>query len=393
MGAEVVVYVDPALNIVRWFVSGQDHQSSRDADKSRESVNQMQGNTWRRIADLGPARLHVVLPASMVYHSQVRVPSEDQRVLAQSVPWAVEEELASAVEDNHVAWRQLGDGQAVAVVAKKVMRNLLDILAENQLRPASVTSEMYWLPISGDGQVESSEAANEPVVKAPAVAGDGVVVRRTLWRGGFVPQVAWSRVAQAFAEAIRSVGIRDYMEPDQAINFLQGEFAAGEQEHNRSGQWRWLVLALIVLLISLPMAEAIKLWQLKNQAEQVKNLQLNALREAFVDASPVELADPVNAMRSRIKGLQQLDGQAGGALMRLISGLSSARKKVPAVSIKGLHWRDNTLEVQVVAPSIDSLNAFQQALKQAHVNWQITTGTREALADGFKSILLIRVVP
>ena len=357
---------------------------------------------WAEIAAMQPARLVLVLPASLVYHTQAQVPSHDPRVIQQSIAWAVEDELATAVEANHVAWQSVSEtdhAQAVAVVSDAVMRHLLQQLSAHGLQPEVITSEFYCLPVADTGPVQArNDAANESsqdatAVFAASVAGDpGVVVRQGAWQGGFVPAAAWTKSATERYGKARQVNT-DPVLADHCVNFLQGTYAPRREQTLNRRQWRWLGVAVLAVLASALLANGLKYWRLQQQQTRLKNLQLQTLQEAFVDASPVELADPVNAMRSRVKGLLQSRGQGSGALTSILAALAATREQVPAVRIQGLHWRDNALEVQLVAPAIDAINRFKALLAGQNLQWQVTTGTREATADGIKSVLVIKVLP
>lgn len=402
MKTRLTVFLDTGLNVVRWLACPLNEKNASTTARLQSPVAQGESASWADLAARQPEQLVVVLPASLVYHSQTEIPSHDPRVIQQSIHWAVEEELATPVEDNHVAWRPANEersAQAVAVVADEIMQNLLRQLAACSLQPDVITSELYCLPLGETGAVaEIGQAANESVhpdtaVFARTTAGEpGVIVRQNRWQGGFVPAAAWVETVSQKFEKSRQVDIEPQQALGQGVNFLQGAYAPRHEQAQNRRQWRWLALAVMALLLSVLLVNGLKYWQLRQQEAQLKNLQLQTLREAFVDATAAELADPVNAMRSRIKGLRQASGQGSGALTAILAALASTREQVPAVRIQGLHWRDNALELQLVAPGIDAINRFQQLLKGQNIHWQINTGTREAISDGIKSVLVIKVL-
>ncbi len=403
MKAAIIVFLDAGLNVARWLAYPVNDKTGSDKSRPRSPSAQGKSVSWAEIAAMQPARLVLVLPASLVYHTQAQVPSHDPRVIQQSIAWAVEDELATAVEVNHVAWQPVSEtdhAQAVAVVSEAVIQHLLQLLSVHALQAEVITSELYCLPVADTGPVQArGEAANESsqnvtAVFAASVAGDpGVVVRQWAWHGGFVPAVAWNNSATERYGKAQPVNPDPVLAGDHGVNFLQGTYAPRREQTLNRRQWRWLGVAVLAVLASALLANGLKYWRLQQQQAQLKNLQLHTLQEAFVDASPAELADPVNAMRSRVKGLQQSRGQGSGALTSILAALASTREQVPAVRIQGLHWRDNALEVQLVAPTIDAINRFKALLSGQNLQWQVTTGTREAIADGIKSVLVIKVLP
>lgn len=398
MSAALTVFLDATLKVVRWH-----GVSSMPEGKNGTHTNQPETGgghlSWDEVAAKQPAYLQIILPASLVYHSRAQVPSGDRRVIQQSIPWAIEDELASPIEDHHVAWQATDDAeypQAVAVVSHAIMQQLLQKLDEHGLQADSITSELYLLPeAEADNNSTSEKKVGDQspswVYARPISGDDGHVVRQGRWQGGFVPRSAWPPVLMADKNAGQVVEPHWQAAPKTSVNLLQGTYAPQRQEGLNRHQLRWLGLAVAGLLLSVLLVNGLKYWRLQQQQTQLRSVQVQALREAFVDASAAELADPVNAMRSRIKARQQAQGAGSGALMAILSGLSTARKAVPAVRIQGLHWRDNTLEVQVVAPSVEAITRFQRQLAGQNILWRVSTGTREAIADGIKAVLIIKV--
>ncbi|GEM_PF-5084819 len=401
MSLELVVFLDADLNVRHWAAWSLTPEGTPEKSSSLQPERQGDADSWAEIAAMQPEHLVVVLPAAVVYHSQVAVPSHDPRIVQQSIPWAVEEELASAVEDNHVAWRAIGGDaplQAVAVIEKGLMKTLLSQLDEHGLMPRLITSELACLPVAGNpSAVENRSAANqaEPVqtVRYAESTAAGTIIRTGPWQGGFIPAPAWPDIHETKLKQAQAVPTHKRPLEAATINLLQGDFAPRQDSKYRHKRWRGLALAALGLLMSLVLVNGIKYWRLQSQYAQVKSLQLQTLRKAFVAASPAELADPVNAMRSRLKAMESAQGQGSGALTSILAALSQVRQQVPAVRIQALHWRDNALEIQLMAPTIDTINRFAKALGAININWQVTTGTREAVSGGIKSVLVVRVLP
>ena len=83
---------------------------------------------WSEINIKSKQTLYLIVSASLVLNSQVQIPSKNEEVIKQSIPFAVEEDLADEIVVNHFAYTQLRDGVFIVSTIKK---SIIDQLIEN----------------------------------------------------------------------------------------------------------------------------------------------------------------------------------------------------------------------------------------------------------------------
>src|SRR5690606_37679339 len=95
-----------------------------------------------------PGDVVVLVPAEQVLLLRTRIHARNKAQLQQAVPFAIEDQLLGAVEDQHFA--VCGDGEdqvGVAVVSRTQMKSWLDHLRAAGVRPDVLVPESLALPV------------------------------------------------------------------------------------------------------------------------------------------------------------------------------------------------------------------------------------------------------
>jgi len=66
-------------------------------------------SVWSDINLKNSEELLLIVSASIVFTRQITIPSKNEEIIRQSIPYALEELLATDIDDNHFAYRQLSD--------------------------------------------------------------------------------------------------------------------------------------------------------------------------------------------------------------------------------------------------------------------------------------------
>ncbi len=116
----------------------------------------------------GAAEIIVLAPAEEVLLTEARVAARSRAQLMQAVPYAIEDQLLTPVEDLHfAATTASGDTVGVAVVAKATLRAWLDALAAVGIRPDALLPESIALPSRADHATVLIESDRAVVRFAP----------------------------------------------------------------------------------------------------------------------------------------------------------------------------------------------------------------------------------
>lgn len=356
-------------------------------------------------APLAAGRRTVVLvPAPRVLRTRVEVPVKGANRVAQALPFALEDLLADNVEDLHfAAGSRFADEQvAVAVVRQDSMDAWVAALAAAGIRAQAIHADSDALPdVAGntgllieDHQALLRDPGGDPVVAEPgsleallelwlaqprpAGADDSAPPRHLqVWDATVdgLGNELWER----FQDRVASIEVRRL--PDGAllrlaagivtqpgVNLLQGAYAS---RNTLGGHWvRWrlaasLVAAVAVAAIATTGADA---WRLRKESAALEA----DLRQAAAFTFPAaDLgADPAGNLRPLVSAkLEQAatggNGAAGPRFLDTLQTIAVAVAKTGNARIEGVNYRAGVLELQVRAPSAESLDTIRRFVVEA----------------------------
>ena len=397
-----------------WMVCNEDGQVLVHA-VSGELIQAAPLATGRRVVAL-------VSPGDALV-TESDAPAKSAAKLAQVIPFALEERVASEIEDLHFA---IGERSAetgrvpVVVVARERLDGWLAELRAAGLAPQAIYSEASLLPampgqVIGllDGEFLTLRNAEGPPMVMPSMAvRDGlemVLSSQTSQVAGLEPppvglllyttQEDWQqhgheveelreRFTSVKVQILPSSGPLGVLAPaaanGDAVNLLQGSYAVASPLQQGWKAWRIAaVLAASLLCVHLG-ARYFELTRLrKSEAALDANIQ-----DAFRAAMPGQ-QNALNARRRVEARLAEVrGGGGGGALLPALSALARAKSAVPAATIEGMMYRDGTLELRINAPDAAALDAIGQQLRAA--SWQADIKGLTANGDGYRGNLQIR---
>lgn len=98
---------------------------------------------------IGDAQVVIVLPCQPISLYEVDLAANSDKHIRASLPYALEEELASDIELNHFAYRRIAGGVHAAVVLQEQIEAWLAELDELGVKPAVLLPEACLLPANG----------------------------------------------------------------------------------------------------------------------------------------------------------------------------------------------------------------------------------------------------
>lgn len=362
-------------------------------------------------------RVIVLVPGTDVLLAEPVLPLKGSAKLAQVVPFALEEQLAADVEDLHFAVGKRGDqpGTPVAVVSHERMSQWQVLLLAAGITADAVYAETAVLPVTTNAVTilvdgsriyvrrENTPGAVldvEPLIEALQLAlasGDEAREHVTI----FLSEDDYERerdLLDGLREFTASLQLK--LLPGGAltllaanavsaapVNLLQGRYAPVQKLRISFAPWRYAALLAAVFVV---VHFGVKGWQYFH-LRQVEAQLDNGIVQVFQQAMPgVPTPEPLQArkvMESRLGALRGT-GPAGGLLATLAT-LSEAIAQAPGTRIEALAYRNNTTDLRVTAPSVDSLDKLQHAATERGMTAQIqSTGSRDSKTEArlqFKS--------
>lgn len=322
----------------------------------------------------------VFVPSEDVLLTSTRLSARNRAQLLQALPFAVEDQLLSPVEDLHFAAAHGGEEPiGVAVVAKTRLNGWLDQLREAGIQPDVLVPDALALPLLPES--------------ATAMIEDGhATVRLEPWSAfacsiGELPQ--WLALAQA-TESPLALAVHDFRAAPALslatpiatyrerqtdalafladnffvapLNLLDGEFASGHRQARGTRWWR-IAAVLAAAVVVLAVANlGVDVLQLSRTSARMDTLARETVRSAFPDIDATQLAriGPEPLMRSRVARVHP--GEQSSGLLRVLAQIAPVLGTTTRIQTRGMDYRNGTLELSLRAPDVASLDSVRERL-------------------------------
>jgi general secretion pathway protein L len=403
------------LLVVRLAASAVEYVIVDGTGARRSDVRE--GSLANAATHVAGRKVVVLVPGSDVLLAEPVLPLKSGAKLAQIVPFALEEQLASDVELLHfaVGKRDVRPVTPVAVVAHARMSEWLAMLAEAGLQPDAVYAETSALPetpnavtlLIDGGKVyvrrESAPGAVlevEPLIEAVQLAlASGEEERENVviyvGEGDYERERDLLEGLREFTASLQLKLLRDGPLPLLAakvaqsapVNLLQGQYAIKHKLDVSFAPWRYAaVLALVFFGVNL----GLKAWQYFHYRSAETQLDQQIV-EVYQQAMPgAPMPEPGAARKQMEQRLAQL--RAGGpvsGLMTTLDALAEGLKQAPGTIIEALSYRNDTADLRMLAPNVDELDRIRTVAGERGVDVSIqSTSPRDSKLEGrlqFKS--------
>jgi general secretion pathway protein L len=330
------------------------------------------------LADSG--EIVVLVPAEDVLLTEVKLGARNRAQLLQALPFAVEEQLLGAIEEQHFAAATgSGDTFGAAVVAKEKMRGWLARLADAGIQPDVLMPESLALsvPTSGTSAIVEDTRA---VVRLSAwsafacslrelpswleqVNAEGAIAPLTVHDFRAAPALALPVPVAAYRERQRdALSLLASGFTQAPLNLLDGEFATAHR-HARGARW-WRVAAMLAAaVIVLAIANlGFDVWRLSRDSARMDTLAQDALRTAFPDIDTAQLArlSPADLMRGRLERLR--GGAESTGLLKVLAQISPILGGTTRIQTRGMEYRNGVFELALRAPDVAMLDSVRERL-------------------------------
>ncbi len=322
-------------------------------------------------------QVDVLLPAEHVLLLEAPRLAKRASQLAQALPYSIEEQLAGAVELQHVAFdeRAAGATVPVAVIARERLREALRKLHAAGHSADRCHSPLQLLPVEA-GQLSVLVDGDEALLRWATSAGlscrtaelaetiamlaDGGVAwqRVRLWRSHRSPLVKLQ--AKDVEESLISSGLvwlAERLAHVRGPDLLQAEFRPRRSGGRSSAQWRWAAVVAGLAVLAGLRTIGLEAAALKRHTE-VRQSEMEALlREALPGIQRV--VDPVAQLGAE---LDRRSGSSGGGALPLLAKIAPLISGSGRFTIESLDYRAGTLEITISAPDVAALDGLRSTL-------------------------------
>lgn len=346
-------------------------------------------------------RIVAVVPADDVLLLDAPRMSNQRAQFARAVPFALEDQLVSPVEEMHFAFpeRLTPERVPIAIVSRKTMQVWIDRLAQAGVRADVMFAETQLLP--------TSDEAGTVVIEG----------KRALWRSGTSQGGAcdldelteWLAVLRAGEPTLRALDVHDFRRgtpalpiadrglryhrnasdvlsflaaqasAEPAINLLQGEFAPLHRQAPTQKLWRnaaILSAAAIVLAFVYLLADYMKT---SHQADQFDVSARQILHDTFPQMDKVA-GDPRQLMRSALDNLR--GGADATGLLHTLTQIAPILSSTTRITLTGLEYHNATLELGLRSPDVQTLDRMREQIATLPGLSVLVTSANTSSTDG-----------
>mgnify|MGYP000029402525 CR=1 FL=1 len=366
---------------ISWLVyndSDQEVMASGVLNNSDE-LTQITGQAVNRTVD-------VLVPGEDVSYFEVELPKTNRRQAIKAVPYMLEDELASAVEDLHFVYpKAQGDNQGVYVCEQGKMSTWLAQLAQAQISPKHLLADYLALPLPSDNAISIMQFEQNvltraglnkghsfhqswlSIIESKLMAQDALVLEHYGIDAEFVNgSLQWQEQSPLLMPLQQlALGTKKPM-----INMLSGMFTqSSTKQENHWRIWRTAAVAAAVTLCIF----FVDMYMQATLLEQ-QRLVIKAQSEAIYRQLNPAVKRVRMIKRQMTQQLKQYGDQGqSGTMLAMLVQLNSALQKVPEFKPLTIKYdeRRKELRLQADAKNYQQFEQFKQLLSQ---KYSVTAG-------------------
>jgi len=327
----------------------------------------------------------VLIDSACINIESVNIPGQNKQRQAQAVPFALEEQLATDIDDMHFAMGKKNSDQLIPVIS--IDRSLLENSLQ-QFRDAGVfvnilSADILALPftennwsilVDEDSAIIKTSHSNGYYCDRDNLA---VILAPLLNKEDAPESITYfhkdddSHAAELIADIDTTLNIKTYqshaievfaknLTDAQQLNILQGEYTPKRQSNLALKPWK-SVAALFVAWLTVQMISA----GIESQQLAEKNQALTSqIEKQFKLANPS--ARKFNNMRKRmerkLKQLKNGGSETDPLFLQILADAAPAFSKIKKVNIRGIVFRSQYVDMDLQAESLQSLEEVKNLL-------------------------------
>jgi general secretion pathway protein L len=347
------------------------------------------------VAVIGGARRVVVLvPGEDVALHAARVPvGRNRQRLLRAIPFALEEQLASDIEDLHFAiGKPDGDQYPVAVVERRQMDAWAKLLREAGISAHQWVPETLAVPHAGDGW-DLLPDGERVLVRSGDCSGftcdaDTLEVMTTLVAAEerLPAQARVYGAAPLVLEGVEVIRDATQVQPldilargwsrGPVIDLLQGAYSRREEWGRLLRPWKATAALLLAGVLLAALSTGVNYYRLTQQQQQL-SADIEALyKQTFPNAR--RIVNPRAQMEQELKRLQRRAGGSDAGFLGMFAATASVVRGAQGINVQGASYRDGRLDLELQADNLQLLDSLKQALvSSGRMTAEIQSATTE----------------
>jgi general secretion pathway protein L len=324
--------------------------------------------------------LTVIVPAQDVLLTQATLPKLNRQRLQQALPFALEEQLLSDVNELHfaVGAYQANGSVPVAIVSKEKMQAWITLLNEAGLSPATIIPASLALPVAEDTwNIYVSD--HIAILRTDLFHGFGCekdnlnalielklqektptdIVLHNYTLEPVIPFITTANFTEKNFPAMQFLEDIALRSESPSINLLQGNFQAKRKASNHKKVWA-LASYTVVAWIGLVFFSNLISFSILHHQQSELDTQINSIyKRNFPQASAV--VSPKDRMTQKLNTL--LNQGNKNSLLIWLAYLGKTLAQVDGVHMQQLDYRNDQLSMELTGANFDKIDALALALK------------------------------
>ncbi|MFK3704225.1 type II secretion system protein GspL [Klebsiella sp. NPDC088457] len=335
----------------------------------------------------------VLVPASDCAFHHVTLPAGVRKPPLQVLPFLLEEQLATDLEESHFALlHRQRENCAVAVVQRQKMQSWLARCDRLGLNILALTPDVLTLPQRAD-RWSAVLAGGQWLIRRDGYSGMAVEapwLAELLAAWGTLPPIDCYSPPPATPAPWRPRPTQELLAlaaENPAARYIclrQGSFAPKRRWRPAGQRWRPAMVAAVLLAALWSTNAVLDHLALSRQADAARETSRAFYRHWFKSDKNV-----INPRLQMQQHLRQLDASAGAsALVGHIRALHNFVADTPGIQLRALSWDAgrNALQLDISAASA---RALEQFTTRAQTGFRVRTGEMTPRADGIEGRLTL----
>lgn len=354
------------------------------------------------------ADIALIVPAQKVSLQEVSFAPHERKLLRQTVPYSLEEQLIDDVDTQHFALGPIVGANAgtdaqvsVAIIDKQWLGAWLQrcrdagldikrVLPEQLLLPYREhcwtlrTESARWIVRVGPYRGFAMEADNAALVLQLLLDSVDELPQKLLVQSNASIETLLPQLPELLRGSVEELSVEETIaDSNPVIDFLQGAFARTLPWRRWWLSWRPAAIALAVAAVIHLIVGGVQHYRLNKQ-----NIVLRQqIEEVYRSVEPRGVVnDPELQLRRKVQSLKE---HQGGAVLPLLQQVGDALKSIDGVAVQNLTYseRQGELRVSVSANAFKDVEAVRAAIANKGFNAQLVGSN----TDGDKTRAQLRI--
>lgn len=368
------VTISEATDQLSWISTDEHHTGNTGVQT---------GNIEQLAEDISSNKLIVLVPTSLVTITIADVPKTAISKLRQAIPYAIEEELASPIEDLHFALGNWEDaGLAVAIVQEQRLANWLARFQQHKfnieaLLPSAfaldyqencwsmyITAEQTLLRVSAQVVLYIDTTNLETLLRALINSDQFSAPEKVMTYNpdaidlSAIEKFHLDLEQQENPPKLLELAIKN-ITSIPTINLLQGDFKPKHKKSVKQKQWQLAGILAGLWLAVLIFGNLGQYIYYSTKADKL-NKQTLALYQQVLPGQ-TDLTNAKINVTNELKNLILAD--EGSPFLRLMGSLGDIWKSDKQLTVTELNYQNNKITMQITMPSFADLDQLSSQLK------------------------------